>query len=112
MKTMKSFVAAGLAALLATGCSTTFKPWKLSEVQEGMSRSEVIAVLGEPDYTVEKDGAEYLYYTYAEEPRDSGYELVTHDDMQRKAKALSRSFDETEYEVVVVEGKLINYKEL
>lgn len=104
-------LAAGLVFLVA-GCSTTFKPWKLSEVQEGMSRAEVVAALGNPDYTIEKDGAEYLYYTYAEEPRGAGYEDMSHDDIERKAEALSRSFDETKYEVVIVDGKLVNYKEL
>ncbi len=77
-----------------------------------MSRNEVVAILGDPDYTVEKDGAEYLYFSYAEEPLGAGYEDLSSYNLERKAEALSRTFDETKYEVVIVDGKLINYKEL
>ncbi len=108
---MRPILAAGLV-LLAAGCSTAFKPWKLSEVQEGMSRAQVVSLLGEPDYTVNKDGAEYLYYTYAEEPREAVYGGSLDDEIERKAKALERSFEVTKYEVVIVDGKLINYKEI
>lgn len=108
---MRSFLAAGLI-LLAAGCATTFKPWKLSEVQEGMSREEIVSVLGQPDYTVNKDGAEYLYYSYAEQPRGPGYDDLSNDSIERKAEDLSRSFNVTKFEIVIVDGKMINYKEL
>ena len=112
MKKIRSVLAVGLVVLLA-GCATTFKPWKLSEVQEGMTRDEVVAVLGQPDYTVNKDGAEYLYYSYYEEPRGAGHsDMAIEQDIERKAENLSRTLDETKYEVVIVDGRMINYKEM
>lgn len=98
--------------LALVGCATSFKPWKLSDVHEGMNRNEVIAVLGEPDFTENRDGAEYLYYTYQEEARGSGYSDPMHQDMERKAEELTRILSETKYEVVIVDGKMISYKEV
>lgn len=77
-----------------------------------MSRDEIVAVLGEPDYTENRDNAEYLYYTYQEQARGSGYSDPMHQDMERKAEELSRILTETKYEVVLVDGKMIDYKEV
>ncbi|MDZ8118833.1 outer membrane protein assembly factor BamE domain-containing protein [Pontiella agarivorans] len=108
---MKSILAAGAVVLLA-GCATSFKPWKLSDVREGMSRNEVVSVLGDPDSTEIRNGAEYLYYTYQEESRGSGWSDAMNETMERKAEELTRILSETRYEVVMVDGKLINYKEI
>ena len=61
------WVSASAAVLLLAGCATTFKPWKLSDVEEGMDRGQVVSILGAPDRTETKDGTEYLYYTYSED---------------------------------------------
>ena len=112
MKIIKTVLATAVISLLVTGCATSFKPWQLSEVQEGMNKEQVVEILGEPDYTVKKDEAEYLYYSYLEEPTPASSTLDTTDAIDRRAKELSRILKESKYEVVLVDAKLINYKEL
>lgn len=77
-----------------------------------MSRDQVVTILGEPDYTVDKEGSEYLYYTYMEEPVPSASLSVQGENLERRAEELSRTLKEVKYEVVLVDDKLINYKEL
>ena len=107
-----SFIA--LLALLA-GCATPFRPWKLSEVQEGMNRAQVVELLGEPDSVEMKDGAEYFYYSYRENnnlaPANSD---VRADDADRALRELQiqSSFNEYKYTVKMVDGKMQSYKEL
>ena len=114
MKTINyvSFIA--LLALLA-GCATTFRPWKLSEVQEGMNKAQVVEILGEPDSVEMKDGAEYLYYSYRENsnlaPANSDFRAYDADRALRELQIQS-SFDEHKYTVKVVDGKMQSYKEL
>jgi hypothetical protein len=62
---------------------------------------------------VTKEGSEYLYYSYDEEPPPSS-SLYYEDkgSVERRADELSASLTTTKYEVVLVDGKLINYKEL
>lgn len=112
MKTIKSMLAVACLSLFVAGCATTFKPWQLSEIQEGMNREQVVGSLGEPDYTVNKDGAEYLYYSYEQELSPTTAAGLGADNMDRKAEALSQSLTVTKYEVVMLDGKLVNYKEL
>lgn len=112
MKTIKTVVAAATVFLLIAGCATSFKPWQLSEVKEGMNKEMVVNILGEPDYAVEKDGAEYLYYSYTEDLAPVSSTLDTPEAIDRRAEELSRTLTETKYEVVLVEGRMINYKEL
>lgn len=108
-----STFSAVLALLILAGCATTFKPWSLSKVQEGMEREQVTRILGEPDYTVNKDGAEYLYYTYREDlPPVSDVSLETNEGIERRAKAFDRTLKDYKYEVMMVDGKMVNYKEL
>jgi outer membrane protein assembly factor BamE (lipoprotein component of BamABCDE complex) len=112
MKTMKLILSSAFI-LLAAGCATTFKPWNLSNVQEGMPREQVIATLGDPDYTVNKDGAEYLYYTYQEELAPiSDDSLKTKEALELRVGELNRTLKDYKYEVMLVEGKVLNYKEL
>jgi outer membrane protein assembly factor BamE (lipoprotein component of BamABCDE complex) len=112
MKTMRTLPAA-LALLILAGCATTFKPWNLSNVREGMEREQVTQLLGEPDYTIDKDGAEYLYYSFREEMAPAGEAaLDTSEQIERRADALDRTLKEHKYEVMLVDGKLVNYKEL
>ena len=111
MKTM-GYLLAVSAALLLASCATTFRPWKLSEVQEGMERAQVLRILGEPDLAVMKDGAEYLRYTYRE---DYNLPVVPHEaDASRAMQDLDvgRNFKEYTYEVMLIDGKVLNYKEL
>ncbi len=115
MKTMRYFLALG-AVLVLAGCATTFRPWSLSEVTEGMERDRVIQLLGEPDYVFLKDGAEHLRYTYQEDfapssmPVDIAHERAV--DQRRQAMLVERSMQILEYDVILIDGKVLNYKEV
>jgi outer membrane protein assembly factor BamE (lipoprotein component of BamABCDE complex) len=112
MKTIRTVLAVTVASLLVAGCATTFKPWKLSEIQDGMDRDQVVKVLGAPDYTENKDGTEYLYYSFTEEPAPPSSASNDPAAMDRRAKELSRTLDKQKYEVVLLDGKVTSYKEL
>lgn len=78
-----------------------------------MSRDQVVGILGEPDHVEKKNGSEYLYYSYLEEPAPLGVDVVEGaENIERRAEEFSRTMDEVRYEVVLVDGKMINYKEL
>jgi len=112
MKRMKPIVL-GVAVLLIAGCATTFKPWKLSEIEEGMERDQVLKILGTPDFMVTEDGAEHLYFTYTEDLAPaSDVTLKTQEDIDRRVKAFDRSLKEYKYDVILVDGKVLNYKEV
>lgn len=112
---MRYFLVLG-AALLLTGCSTTFRPWNLSEVKEGMDREQVIQILGEPDYVFTKDGAEHLRYSYQEDysPSSASSSDLVYDssiDHQMQAMRVERSMQVLKYDVLIVDGKVLNYKD-
>lgn len=60
---LKLFVAIALTGLVI-GCATSSK--KLNEVSVGMSKPEVIKLLGAPESTRASQGVEYLIYTLTE----------------------------------------------
>lgn len=115
MKTMRYYLSLS-AVLILTGCATTFRPWSLSEVTEGMDRSEVVQILGEPDYVFVKDGAEHLRYTYQEDFMPSSMPAdINHDrafDEQMHIRQIERSMQILMYDVILVDGKVLNYKEV
>lgn len=112
MKTMRYFLALSFVVFI-TSCSTTFRPWKLSEVQEGMDRTQVIKILGEPDSTMTKDGAEHLRYAYREEYNPSlSPDSVIAADADNTLLQQNMDIKEYTYEVILVDGKVINYKEI
>ena len=81
-----------------------------------MDRAEVELLLGEPDYVFLKDGAEHLRYTYREDfspssmPADLAHARPI--DHQRQTMQIERSLNVIEYDVILVDGKVINYKEV
>ncbi len=112
--TFHRWVAVAAMALVA-GCATTFRPWMLSEVHEGMDKAAVVKLLGDPDYTEPKDGAEHLYYTYSESytaPVSSDSAHAADASRELKEMAMKRSLQEYRYVVILVDGKVLNYKEL
>jgi outer membrane protein assembly factor BamE (lipoprotein component of BamABCDE complex) len=112
MKTMRA-IAFGVAVFLIAGCTTTFKPWKLSEIQEGMEKDQVVQILGNPDFSLNKDGAEYLYYTYQEELSPiSDVSLESAQGIERRVEEFNRTLNEYKYEVMIVDGRVVNYKEM
>ncbi len=116
MKAIKH-ITVGVALLLLAGCATTFRPWKLSEVEEGMSRKQVVGILGQPDSVETKDGAEILHYSYSEDynpPPASGTLNQPTDSPERQIQdqQIKRSVQEHNYAVEIVDGKVQDYKEL
>ncbi len=116
MKTRK-YITAGVALLLLAGCATTFRPWKLSDVKEGMDKKEVVAILGQPESVEMKDGAEILHYSYSEDynpPPASGAANQSIDSPERmiQDQQIKRSVQEHKYTVKLVDGKVLGYKEL
>lgn len=111
--TMK-WIAACAAVLMLAGCATTFKPWKLSDVEPGMDKNSLIKMLGEPDRTESKDGAEYLYYTHREDfNANSSYAFSdSNEALETRVKEVTRTLEDVTYEIMLVDGKLVNYKEL
>ena len=112
---MRYFLALG-AALILSGCATTFRPWSLSEVTEGMDRDQVVQLLGEPDYVFVKDDAEHMRYSYQEDfthssmPVDMASDRVI--DPKKQAMRVERSLNTLEYDVILVNDQVINYKEV
>ena len=104
------------SVFIFSGCATTFSPWNLSEVTEGMGRNEVEQLLGEPDYVFLKDGAEHLRYTYREDFSPSSMPIdMAHDraiDREIQTQRIERSLNVLEYDVILIDGKVINYKEV
>lgn len=119
LQSMKSlnYLTYTVVLILLAGCATTFRPWKLSEVEEGMSRNQVVEILGAPD-SVETNGtAEYLLYSYSEDynpPASSGSAGTTMLDADREIKdmQIKQSLKEYKYSVKMVDGVVQNYKEL
>lgn len=112
MKTIKLALTAASLIFLA-GCATTFRPWSLSEIEDGMGKEDVVKILGEPDYTETKNGVEYLYYTYEEEPRTGAeFDFNTEVGRENRARDLKQSFKVYTYQVKLDDGKVIGYEEV
>ncbi len=115
MKTVK-YGAWVMGLVFLAGCATTFRPWKLSEVEEGMDRAQVVDLLGEPDSAEMKNGAEILYYSYSEDynpPLTADTRRYTdRPSQQLQDHQIRKSFQEYNYSVKLVEEKVQDYKEL
>lgn len=114
MKSMKQIALVASLALLV-GCATTFRPWLLSEIEEGMDRAQVVRILGEPDFVEMKNGAEFLHYSYRENynPAPSNFDpAIDNANRRQTERQIERSLREYRYAVKLVEGKVQSYKEL
>lgn len=58
---LKKLATVSLFLVLLSGCGTSAK--KLNEVSTGMTKSEVIQILGSPESVRAKNGQEILIYT-------------------------------------------------
>ena len=104
-----------LSLVLLAGCTTTFRPWTLSEINAGMTRADVVRILGEPDYVEMKDGSEFLHYTYRENynpPLSSDSTYAYDVDSRYQTRQMRRSLKEYRYAVKLVDGRVQDYKEL
>jgi hypothetical protein len=114
MKLMKH-TAAVVALVLLAGCATTFRPWKLSEVEEGMDRAQVVHILGEPDFVETKDGAELLHYSYREDynpPLTIDAHAPDAANRGLQNQQIQQGLKQYKYAVKLVDGKVQDYKEL
>lgn len=112
----KNYTALALAlTLFLAGCATTFRPWILSEVEEGMARDQVVQLLGEPDSVETQDGTELLHYAYREDynPPMADDNVHTPDAARSfEHKQMKRGSKEYHYVVKLVDGKVQGYKEV
>lgn len=53
-----------------SACGTAPSTRKMNEISIGMTKSEVISVMGRPDSTAAKEGVEYMNYRLATSPLD------------------------------------------
>ena len=114
MKAIK-YIPLMVALGLLVGCATTFRPWKLSEIQEGMEKAQVVGILGEPDSVETKEGEELLYYAYSEgyNPAPADADIRAYDaNREFREQQLQRSLKEYKYIVTLVDGKVQTYKEI
>lgn len=114
MKTLRYFLPLSVVLCMA-GCTTPFRPWNLSDVHEGMDRDQVVRLLGNPDSTEVEDGAENLHYIYREDYNPTmKVDPFSDTDPERAFRDLNsqRMFKKFEYVVILVDGKVSNYKEL
>ncbi|MCK5676103.1 MAG: hypothetical protein KAH99_03705 [Verrucomicrobia bacterium] len=114
MKSMK-YIAVVASLALLMGCATTFRPWLLSEIEEGMERAQVIRILGEPDSAETKNGAEFLHYSYREDfaPLLADNSTYAYEANRRvREQQIRKSLKEYRYAVKLVDGKVQSYKEL
>jgi len=63
-----------VAAILTTGCATAHK---MNSVSIGMTKQEVISVLGPPTSTSAKEGVEYLNYRFSETDDHAFYGITS-----------------------------------
>jgi hypothetical protein len=80
-----------------------------------MERERVIQILGEPDYVFTKDGVEHLHYTYQEDfsPATTSEALAYQASVDRHMpQRVERAVKILEYDVILVDGKVLNYKEV
>lgn len=114
MKPLKHVLSAMVLVFLA-GCTTTFRPWNLSEIEEGMSRAQVVDILGEPDYREMDNEAEVLHYIYMENYNPPLTDDSTRDNAAGRGlweRQMEQGFKEYRYAVTLIDGKVQSYKEL
>lgn len=70
---MRNFILMISLAIWLAGCATAHK---INKVQTGMTKSEVIKVMGSPVSITEKGGSEYLNYSLSETD-DQAYYGIT-----------------------------------
>ena len=104
MKT-KSYISAIALLTLLVGCTTTIRPYTFEQVAVGMDKDQVENLIGEPDRTESKDGAEFLYYSYNED-----YDPASGGGIQdQRAK---RSMKTRNYVIKLVDGRVETTEEV
>ena len=93
-----------LSIALLAGCATA-ESRKMNQVSLGMTKQQVIEVLGPPLSTSAKSGVEYLNYRFAEPGRRA-------DALSDAMKGLPRTDPTTPYYVRLIEGRVESYGRL
>lgn len=115
MKTLNMVPLAVVAALVLAGCTTTFRPWKMSDIKPGMNEADVQLVLGAPDKVTNDQGVEYMHYYYS-----AGYnppmtaDTAIESDATRKMRdeQIKQGLKQSHYVVELKNGRVIKYEEL
>lgn len=103
-----------VACLIISGCTTTFRPWNLSQIHEGMGREQVVMILGDPDFTEVRNGVEEMHYSYQEDYNPSAASIPFYDektDMAFRDLENGRRFRQYEYVVTLEKGTVTGYEE-
>lgn len=105
-----------LVLALLAGCSATFRPWRLSELESGMDRDQVIRLLGEPDFSEITERSEWLYYTYRSDynPPPATDDMRASEVSRRLefGQQASRGTETSRYVVRLEDGKMTEYREV
>jgi outer membrane protein assembly factor BamE (lipoprotein component of BamABCDE complex) len=78
---MKKLITTTILTILLAACATSSS--KLNSVSLGMSKAQVIQVLGTPQSVSAKDGLEYLIYTLGERMTVQSQDAMTKIDQQK-----------------------------
>ena len=94
-----------LFALFISGCATSFRPWNMEKLESGMSRADVIELLGEPNSTETlPDGQEQLIYEYSESMQPLAASQQDIDDIPRFEERVERHGQKKIYRIVLSGG--------
>lgn len=104
------------AVILVAGCATSFHPRNLGDVEQGMSREQVLEILGKPE-SVERDGTtHYLHYSYSEGhmtvPSDGSTQVFNDPVMNNDNQQLERRLRMRKYVVILEDGKMASFNEV
>ena len=94
-----------LSIALLAGCATAEESRKMNQVSLGMTKQQVIEVLGPPVSTSAKSGVEYLNYRFAEPGRRAAAAGAA-------LQGLPHADPTTPYYVRLVEGRVESYGRL
>lgn len=113
MKAIKYLTTVSLLAL-AVGCSTSsvFRPWKMEQVQQGMAREQVVALLGAPESTTqEEEGVELLHYSFSRHintPFEEEAMMGSAPTQTLEARRTEKQLDPDQYVVRLENGKVLS----
>ena len=110
-----NYVAMAFVGAILAGCVTTFHPWDLSKIEPGMTKEQVIAILGKPSDVKQSGDFEWLEYTYTESPVVAPLEGSGLNFDQKYPffeKQIEREMQTYRYAVELQNGKVVSYKEI
>jgi len=114
MKTMK-YIAIVIALIIVAGCATTFRPWNLSKIEPGMSKEQVVDILGKPSAEKQDGNVEWMEYSYTDGPIVTPMEGTGQNFDQQYPffeERIEREMKSYQYVVKLQDGKVVTYEEI